>query len=102
MASSRLQASEDTRPVRRLALNKSALDDLMGDAASLRKKLNSSDQRSLAGSLGGWMSENDRHELGFLICGLWAMLTFVATWVWVQDASTSESKSSELFTWWVI
>ena len=52
----------------------------------------------LAGSLGGWMSEYDRHELGFLICGLGAMLTFVATCVWVQDASTSESTSSDTST----
>lgn len=42
-----LFVSSDQDAARRLALNKSALDDLMEDAASLRKKLNSSDQRSL-------------------------------------------------------
>lgn len=52
----------------------------------------------LAGSLGGWMSEYDRHELGFLICGLGAMLTFVATWVWVQDTSAGASTSSDTLT----
>ena len=44
----------------------------------------------LAGSLGGWMSEHSRHELGFLICGLGAVVTFVATWIWIHDASPSE------------
>ncbi len=42
-----LFVSSDQDAARRLALSKSALDDLMEDAASLRKKLNSSDQRSL-------------------------------------------------------
>ena len=42
-----LFVSSDQDAARRLALSKSALDDLMDDAASLRKKLNSSDQRSL-------------------------------------------------------
>lgn len=44
----------------------------------------------LAGSLGGWMSEHSRHELGFLICGSGALVTFVATWIWIQDASARE------------
>ena len=44
----------------------------------------------LAGSLGGWMSEHNRHELGFLICGSGALVTFVATWIWIQDASARE------------
>ena len=44
----------------------------------------------LAGSLGGWMSEHSRHELGFLICGVGALVTFAATWVWIQDASERE------------
>jgi MFS family permease len=52
----------------------------------------------LAGSLGGWMSEYDRHELGFLICGLGAVLTFVATWGWVHDASARESTVSDSLT----
>ncbi len=42
-----LFVSSDEDAARRLALNKSALDDLMEDAASLRRKLNVSDQRSL-------------------------------------------------------
>ncbi|MBS0202652.1 MAG: DUF1552 domain-containing protein [Planctomycetes bacterium] len=42
-----LFVSSDQDAARRLALSKSALDDLLEDAASLRKKLNSSDQRSL-------------------------------------------------------
>ena len=42
-----LFVSSDQDAARRLALSRSALDDLMEDAASLRKKLNSSDQRSL-------------------------------------------------------
>ncbi len=42
-----LFVSSDRDAARRLALSKSALDDLMEDAASLRKKLTSSDQRSL-------------------------------------------------------
>jgi MFS family permease len=45
----------------------------------------------LAGSLGGWMSEHSRYELGFLICGLGALVTFVATWIWIHDASVPES-----------
>ncbi len=44
----------------------------------------------LAGSLGGWMSEHSRHELGFLICGSGALVTFVATWIWIQDSSARE------------
>ena len=44
----------------------------------------------LAGSLGGWMSEHSRHELGFLICGSGALVTFVATWIWIYDASPRE------------
>ena len=48
----------------------------------------------LAGSLGGWMSEHNRHELGFLICGLGALVTFVATWIWIQDAAKLESTGS--------
>jgi hypothetical protein len=42
-----LFVSSDEDAARRLALSKSALDDLMEDAASLRRKLNSSDQHSL-------------------------------------------------------
>lgn len=42
-----LFVSSDEDAARRLALSRSALDDLMEDAASLRKKLNPSDQRSL-------------------------------------------------------
>ena len=42
-----LFVSSDEDAARRLALSKSALDDLMEDAASLRRKLNVSDQRSL-------------------------------------------------------
>ncbi len=52
----------------------------------------------LAGSLGGWMSEHNRHELGFLICGLGALVIFVATWFWIQDASTLESTVPDPFT----
>ncbi len=48
----------------------------------------------LAGSLGGWMSEHNRHGLGFLICGLGALVTFVATWIWIQDAGIPESTGS--------
>ena len=42
-----LFVSSDEDAARRLALSKSALDDLMEDAASLRRKLNPSDQHSL-------------------------------------------------------
>jgi hypothetical protein len=42
-----LFVSSDEDAARRLALSKSALDDLMEDAASLRRKLNSTDQHSL-------------------------------------------------------
>lgn len=45
----------------------------------------------LAGSLGGWISEHNRHELGFLICAVGAMVTFGATWFWIQDATARES-----------
>ena len=44
----------------------------------------------LAGSLGGWMLEHNRHELGFLICGSGALVTFVVTWTWIHDASPRE------------
>ncbi len=52
----------------------------------------------LAGSLGGWMSEHSRHELGFLICGLGALVTFVATWIWIHDASGRESTALKSLT----
>ncbi|MFO1002079.1 MAG: DUF1552 domain-containing protein [Planctomycetaceae bacterium] len=42
-----LFVSSNEDAARRLALSKSALDDMMEDAASLRRKLNVSDQRSL-------------------------------------------------------
>ena len=39
----------------------------------------------LAGSLGGWLSEHDRQDLGFLICGLGAAVTFCTAFVWIRD-----------------
>jgi MFS family permease len=42
----------------------------------------------LAGSLGGWVAENSRHELGFLICGLGAAVTFTVALIWVRDTPT--------------
>ena len=39
----------------------------------------------LAGSLGGWMTQHNRQDLGFLICGLGAVVSLVATALWLRD-----------------
>lgn len=44
-----------------------------------------------AGSLGGWMSQHDRQDLGFLICGIGAAASFIATWFWIHDAPIGEA-----------
>jgi len=39
----------------------------------------------LAGSLGGWMTQHHRQELGFLVCGLGALVSLVAALLWLRD-----------------
>lgn len=42
----------------------------------------------LAGSLGGWLSEHQRQDLGFLICGIGSAVAFCASFVWIRDSSS--------------
>lgn len=39
----------------------------------------------LTGVLGGWLSQNNKEELGFLICGLLTCVTFVCTLIFVRE-----------------
>ena len=39
----------------------------------------------LAGSLGGWMAEHHRSDLGFMFCGVGAAVSFIATCFWIVD-----------------
>ncbi|HRA90434.1 MAG TPA: MFS transporter, partial [Planctomycetaceae bacterium] len=52
----------------------------------------------LAGSLGGWLSENQRQELGFLICGAGAVATFFAALFWIRDTPTLSPKTPEILS----
>ena len=49
-----------------------------------------------AGSAGGWMSQHDRQDLGFLICGIGAAVSFVATWFWIHDAPHDRAAAPEI------
>ncbi len=49
----------------------------------------------LAGSLGGWMTQHNRQDLGFLLCGLGATVSFVAAVFWLRDDPLQVSEPPE-------
>ncbi len=48
----------------------------------------------LAGSLGGWMTQHNRQSLGFLVCGVGALVSLVATALWLRDEPDRKTEAS--------
>ena len=48
----------------------------------------------LAGSLGGWMTQHNRQSLGFLVCGVGALVSLVATALWLRDEPDRKPEAS--------